>query len=323
MSDSTEYLRLKYPQIIGQKSALKKLDFFTEIQSSNGYFPFVLMVGSRGSGKTETAASVSKHLFDKTENTIRKSIKINCSTIESVSSFFTEIVDIYCLSGEINLIMDEFHSIASVKNLVDTFLTIFDTNNDINLIPRNGQNYQFDKSKISWICLTSEPHLLPETLISRMEVINLEMLSLEDLTGIIKKNLQDIQIQDEQLLTDIASVSRANGRESFKLAENIKMNLKISNKNTLTKEDWEKVKSKLGIRKFGLNNTEFKILKFLQSHSDGASLSKISSSLQLTQESCRLGFERFLLGNDFIQIEAGRGRVLTKKGYEYLSEVKE
>ncbi len=312
----------KYPTIVGQTSVLKKLNFFSEIQNSTGFFPPVLLTGSRGAGKNSIATALIRNIKTAETKSEKQAVEINSSSIESLDDFYNNIVDILIVGKEISLIMDEFHAISKVPDLLDTFLTIFNTNNLVNTIKRNGLDYAFDKSKISWICLTSEPHLLPETLLSRLEVIQLEALTQDELAEIIQKNLNGIEAEKETI-ADVASVARNNGRESFKLAENIYNHLKRQGKRRLTKEEWLDIKSQLGVRKFGINNVELKIMQYLQKHPQGVSLSKLSSALMLTADSTRLGFERFLLGNDFIAIEAGKGRTLTSKGKLYLEEVKD
>jgi len=312
-------LQSKYPNIVGQTSVLNKLDFFVEIQNKTGFFPFVLFAGQRGSGKNTLSVDLSNQLKNPENSKIKPCFEINSATIEKIDDFYA-VLDSYVVNkNHVTLIFDEFHAISKVDGLIDIFLSIFNTNNQINKISRNGLDYSIDKNKISFICMTSEPQMLPETLLSRMEIIQLEQLSLNELSAIIKKNLKEISAPEE-VLNSVASVSRNNGRESFKLAENIYKHLKNKNKNTLLEEDWNEIKQKLGIRKHGINNIEFNILKFLNANPNGVSLSRLSSAMQLTADSCRLNFERFLLGNDFIEISAGKGRQLTHKGKQYINQ---
>jgi Holliday junction resolvasome RuvABC ATP-dependent DNA helicase subunit len=148
-------------------------------------------------------------------------------------------------------------------------------------------------------------------------------LSINDLAKIVEKRLTGINIENGELLLEVANVSRGNGRESYKLASNIYGHLEKNKKNTFKYEDWNEIKKSLGIRKGGINNIEYRIMKYLQGKHNGASLSKLSSALQLTSEACRLGFERHLLGNDYIEVVNAKGRVLSKRGRDYLAEVLE
>ena len=313
-----------FPTVVGQKSLLTKLKFFIDIQHDTGVLPPILITGQRGGGKNTLADAIIKNLYSlKDKSKSKRAIEFNCSAIKTADQFFQEIVDIYLVNTDITIILDEIHSWDGT-DLIDIFLSIWNTKEGtINHYIHNGIDYVFDLSRISWICLTSEPNKIPETLITRLEVFQLEELSLNDLAKIIQKRLHGINIQSEELLKEVASVTRGNGRESYKLASNIYNHLKKNHQNEFTEKDWFDIKGQLGIRKHGINNIEYRILKYLYDKHDGVSLSKLSSALQLTSDSCRLGFERHLLGNDFIEVVAPKGRLLTLKGRKYLEEVKE
>ncbi len=313
-----------FPNVVGQKSLLNKLKFFIDIQNVDGVLPPILITGQRGAGKNTLGEAIVKKLYpvhDKTKS--KMAIELNCSSIKTADQFFKEIVDIYLVDKDITVILDEIHAWDGT-DLIDVFLSIWNTKqNPISKYLHRGTDYTFDLSRISWIALTSEPNKLPETIISRLEVFQLEELSLDDLAKIIQKRLDGIKIENYELIKEVASVTRKNGRESYKLGSNIYNHLKKNDKNTFGYEDWKEIKGQLGIRKYGINNIEYRILSYLKDKKDGASLSKLSSALQLTSDACRLGFERYLLGNDFLEVVNAKGRILSKKGRDYLEEVKE
>ncbi len=313
-----------FPNVVGQKSLLNKLKFFIDIQNVDGVLPPILITGQRGAGKNTLGEAIVKKLYpvhDKTKS--KMAIELNCSSIKTADQFFKEIVDIYLVDKDITVILDEIHAWDGT-DLIDVFLSIWNTKqNPISKYLHGGTDYTFDLSRISWIALTSEPNKLPETIISRLEVFQLEELSLDDLAKIIQKRLDGIKIENYELIKEVASVTRKNGRESYKLGSNIYNHLKKNDKNTFGYEDWKEIKGQLGIRKYGINNIEYRILSYLKDKKDGASLSKLSSALQLTSDACRLGFERYLLGNDFLEVVNAKGRILSKKGRDYLEEVKE
>lgn len=315
-------LQKMFPTVVGQRSLLNKLKFFIDIQNSNGVFPPILISGQLGAGKNTLASAILKNLKPKGNAKQNKTaIELNCSSIKTASQFFDEIVNVYLINKDITVILDEVHSWEGT-DLIDVFLSIWNTKKGhINEYIHEGNTYSFDMSRISWICLTSEPNKLPDTLISRLEVFQLEELSLDDLSDIIAKRLDDIKPENKDLLLEVASVSRNNGRESYKLASNIYSYLKRNNKNQFTFNDWKDIKYKLGIRKGGINNIEYRVLQYLKDKPNGVSLSKLSSALQLTHSACRLGYERYLLGQDLINVVNAKGRVISKKGLDYLREV--
>lgn len=313
-----------FPSVVGQKTLLNKLKFFLDIQNVTGILPPILITGQRGGGKNTLGNAIIRNLYSLKDKTKHKTaIEINCSSIKTANQFFEEIVDVYLVDKDVTLILDEIHAWEGT-DLIDVFLSIWNTKNgQVNQYIHNGNTYIMDLRRISWIALTSEANKLPETIISRLEVFQLEELSLDDLSRIVLKNLNEIKVTNNELIKEVASTCRRNGRESYKLANNIYSHLKKNKKDTFDYEDWHEIRKSLNIRPLGVNNIEYRILTYLSKHNNGVSLSKLSSALQMTSDATRLGFERYLLGNDFLEVVNAKGRILTKKGRDYLTEVKE
>lgn len=310
-----------FPGVVGQNKVLDRARFFIHEQNRSGYFAPLLITGGFGGGKNTIAKAISAQLKNN-KGEIKPAIEINCSSISSLSQFFDDVVLPYLAGSEgITLILDEIHSINNVSKLLDALLTIWNTDNNVNNYMYGGQSYIFDLNKISFICMTTDCHLLPQALRSRMEILQLEELNLDDLSLIIKKQIKDIDI-DYNVLKNIASYGRGNGRESFKLGRIINHFSVHNNIKSFTSNDWEKLKNQLSIRKDGINNIEYRIMKFLNNYGD-STLTKLASALNLNASATRLGFESYILANGYIEILSPRGRRLTLKGKEYLKEVKD
>lgn len=307
-----------FPDVVGQRMALKRLKFIAEFQNKTGIFSPLMITGSRGSGKNKLSLSLAKTLKPTNSKDKHKNIiEVNCASIESEAEFFDQIVNRYISGGaEVSIILDEFHALSKTR-LIDAFLSIWNIQDGyITKYLYGGVEYLFDISKVSWIILTSEPNEIPETLLSRLEIIQLEDLSVRDLSKIIQRNLGDISLEDG-LAEKIASYGRGNGRESFKLSRRIKEYLSVNDKKELTAADWQDIKAQLNLREMGISNVEHKILRYLRDNGD-SSLTKLSSGLQLTGAATRGAFERYLLANNLIAIETGRGRCITNAGRRLL-----
>lgn len=305
-----------FPNIVGQKSVLSKLKFFVELQQNTDIIPPILLTGARGCGKNSIAKQLCRNILSNGET--RPAIEVNCCSLKKESDFFEQVVNPYILNKNATIILDEFHAVKGTE-LTEMFLSILNPNDDyLNKYIYNGSEYSFDFRKIAFVFLTSEPDALPETLLSRLEVIQLEELNLQDLARIIQRNLRDIRA-DHKLLEEVASMARDNGRESQKLGQNIYRFLNKQKRKEFTYKDWIYIKNHLGIRKMGINNIEYKILKYLK-HNGNSSLTKLSSALQLTTGATRRHFETFLLSKGLIEIGAPKGRSLSALGHKYLDE---
>lgn len=319
--EESKSLHKLFPGVIGQTQNLKKLSFLAEIQNNSGYLSPILISGQLGSGKNCLATAFCRNLinFD-TKEKPKFTFEVNCPSIESLDDFFQSIVIPRVINNQVAVILDEFHCLQKSK-IIDCLLGIWNTENYINQYTYNNQLYNFDSRMVSWICLSSEPHVFPKTLISRMETVELEELKIDELAQIVGKKLKHIHYSPE-LLLKVASYGRNNGRVCYTLGEKISQYLNSNKKKYLSEEDWIYVKSHLGLRKNGIQNIEYRVMQYLKKNGN-ASLSKLSSALQLTSDSCRKGFETFLLGNGYIEILPQKGRRLTKLGQEYMDEVKE
>ena len=178
-----------FPSVVGQKTLLNKLKFFLDIQNVTGILPPILITGQRGGGKNTLGNAIIRNLYSLKDKTKHKTaIEINCSSIKTANQFFEEIVDVYLVDKDVTLILDEIHAWEGT-DLIDVFLSIWNTKNgQVNQYIHNGNTYIMDLRRISWIALTSEANKLPETIISRLEVFQLEELSLDDLSRIVLKN---------------------------------------------------------------------------------------------------------------------------------------
>lgn len=310
----------RFPGVWGQERILKRLSFLLDIQNNSGFLPPILITGQLGAGKNILGNALCRNLLGPEKNHPKKAILINCSTFENLNDFFDNLILPHVIDREVSIILDEIHCLHGT-NIIDALLSIWNSDEYINYYTYNNIIYSFDLRRISWIALTSEPHLLPKTLKSRMEIMELEELKLNDLARIVNKKLKDFEIENQDLLLDIASYGRKNGREAFRLGQMISEFLKNSNKNRLTYDDWRYVKNQLGILPDGISTMELRIMNYLKQNGP-STLTKLSSALQLTSNATRQGFEGYLLANNYLEI-IPKGRQLTYKGAKYLEEVQE
>lgn len=303
----------RFDSIIGQKGVKNKLNFYLDIHEKSHISPNFLFVASRGSGKTTLAKEYARNLKKRDGSKHKPLIEINCATIGSSTSFFNEIYVPAIANKEITVLFDEASEIP--KSLQINFLSLFNPN-PLNRNTLNLPDYsvEFDFSQQSFIFCTTEPQLIFHALLDRLERIDFEDYSAEELSEIIKRSA-GCKFEGE-VLNELSSCLRGNARQAQIMANKIESYLKTKSENIFTKEDWKTLKQKLSILPLGLNQTELRVLQTLKAKTE-MTLTNLSAVTGMTRSSLQKDFEIWLLKNNLIQI-VEKGRMLTVKGHEYL-----
>lgn len=303
----------RFDSIIGQKGVKNKLNFYLDIHEKSHISPNFLFVASRGSGKTTLAKEYARNLKKRDGSKNKPLIEINCATIGSSTSFFNEIYVPAIANKEITVLFDEASEIP--KSLQINFLSLFNPN-PLNRNTLNLPDYsvEFDFSQQSFIFCTTEPQLIFHALLDRLERIDFEDYSAEELSEIIKRSA-GCKFEGE-VLNELSSCLRGNARQAQIMANKIESYLKTKSENVFTKEDWKTLKQKLSILPLGLNQTELRVLQTLKAKTE-MTLTNLSAVTGMTRSSLQKDFEIWLLKNNLIQI-VEKGRMLTVKGHEYL-----
>jgi Holliday junction resolvasome RuvABC ATP-dependent DNA helicase subunit len=301
-----------FDNIVGQEGAKRKLAFYIQNYRKVGRIPHLLFVAEKGCGKTTMAKAVGQALR-------KYFIVINCSTIKDLSDFFQNYVKRYMFESgtktpkQFTIVFDEASEIP--KDLTMALLTILNPNaKGQNIFNFEGVNYVFDFTKHSFLFATTEPQRIFHALMDRVERVDLEPYSTEDLATIIRSTVK-AYISDETI-TQIATVLRGNPRAAQKMADIINDRVVTSGIKELTPKHWESIKYTLDIKPLGVNNTELQILKILSEYSV-VKLSHLAARMGMTVSAVQRHFENFLIRNGLIQVQPN-GRSLTSKGREYI-----
>ena len=309
-----------FADIVGQDSTKRKLGFFLQCHRNTGIIPTLLFTASKGSGKTFLANAFRKGLIRREGELAGQKaklfIEVNCSTIKSIKQFFSSLVIPHINDKEVTILFDEASELPT--DVSNALLTILAPN------PNNKTTFSFDEyvvdfdfSRQSFIFATSEPHRLHHALKDRMERVDLEAYSANQLEQIVRHNLKDVAFEPSAL-SEIASVLRGNARSAQKMANHIRSFLGASK--TFLYEEWAEMKCQLGINKLGLTPTEIQILQTLQQHPH-TSLTRLSAVTGLTKEALMRDAELYLQNLDLMEI-TNSGRSLTAKGHQYLKSLK-
>jgi len=222
-----------------------------------------------------------------------------------------------CFCKEITILFDEASEIPIAVRMA--LLTILNPNRENrNEFTYDDVTIEFDFKKVTFLFATTEAHKIFHALIDRLERIDLEEYSNDDLAMIVQKNV-DAPI-DRDAMEEVKKVLRGNARKATQMANHICLYLSSCNKQAFMMRDWVDFKNKLGINALGLTPMEIKILKIL-SEKSLTTLTNLSAKTQMSRQSLQRDTENYLQKLNLMEI-AATGRKITSQGKQYLESLK-
>ena len=304
----------EFPDIIGQSNAKRVLDFFCNGFKQTSIMPHLMFVAPKGCGKTTMAKATARRL--KAINNDKRYFEINCSTIKNVKQFFNQLVIPYMQDRDATILFDECSEIP--KDVSMALLTILNPNPD-NQTSFTLEDYtvDFDFRRLSFMFATTETQSVFHALMDRLERVDLEEYTLDEMGKIVKLNL-DLDIEPKAL-EEIASVLRGNARAAQKMAQKIESYCKQNHIRRFAYSDWQKLGKILSIYPLGLNITEIILLNILKDNKD-CSLTNLSAKTGISKQAVQRDFEIYLQKHSLMDITTA-GRNITAKGMEYLKKL--
>ena len=303
-----------FPDIVGQSNAKRVLDFFCRGFEKTSIIPHLMFVAPKGCGKTTMAKATARRL--KEINSDKKYFEINCSTIKNVKQFFNQLVIPFMQDRDATILFDECSEIP--KDVTMALLTI------LNPYPENQPSFSyedytvdFDFRRLSFMFATTETQSVFHALMDRLERVDLEEYTLEEMGKIVKLNLE-IDIEPKAL-EDIASVLRGNARAGQKMAQKIESYCEQYDKKVFKNSDWQELSRILSIYPLGLNITEILLLNILKDNKD-CSLTNLAAKTGISKQAVQRDFEIYLQKHSLMDITTA-GRNITAFGLEYLKKL--
>ena len=174
--------------------------------------------------------------------------------------------------------------------------------------------------KINVIFATTDSYRMFAPLLNRCEEVYLYPYSNIESYCIVRFYSRPVEIWDSIDTEEIAYVARNRARNGFKLAQNIKRIASISeHKHMLMPEDWERLKSVLGLYPLGLKQNEVNLIKVIR---DLQPVSSANLAIRLMVNENNIKEELELRPRELGLIQStNRGRILTEKGKDYLNNL--
>ena len=306
-----------FPAIIGQEAAKRKLKFYIEGFEATSICPHLLFVAPKGAGKTTLAKAFARNLKDRHEDKPKRFLEINCATIKNLKQFMNEIVVTHMIDRDATILFDEASELP--KSVTMALLTILNPNKD-NMTTFSYEDYTFDCDfrRLSFLFATTESHQIFHALLDRMDRVDLEEYSHDDLSKIMEISIEKIKFKSD-VLAHIAPTLRGNARAAQKLSQKIDIYCGRKGSSEFDNDDWMKLKRTLDILPLGLTRIELSLLRYL-SHGPRR-LTNLSAKMGMTKAALQRDMEMYLQKMELIEILPA-GRALTGIGQEYLQDFK-
>ncbi len=309
----------RFPNIVGQEIAKRKLNFHMDNFEATDIIPHLLFIAPKGCGKTTLAKAAAQNLLDRESGKPKTFLEINCSTLKSVSQFINQVVVPHISNREVTVLFDEASELP--KSITMMLLTVLNPNPE-NRTTFSFEDYvmDFDYRRQSFMFATTEAHKLFHALVDRCDRIDLEEYTMSELAQIIRYNVKMIELDcEEDVLMDIAPILRGNARAAQKMANNMKNYLLRTKGKKFNAKDWKALKHALGILPLGISRIELQILRALAQKKE-SSLTNLSAKTGLTVQCIRQDFELYIQKHNLMEITTG-GRSLTSVGHKYLEDL--
>jgi len=308
MNNSYE-INTAFDGFIGQNHIKKQLGFYLDAYKATNITPFLMFNGAKGLGKTEFAKAFAKELK-------KPLLEVNCSTIKNSEQFFEQVFMPVIMDSDITVLFDEAHALP--KELVMSFLTIFNVEGvSKKHFQWRENNFEFNFERQTFIFATTEPDKLFAPFKDRLTIIDFKPYHSDELGAILLKSLDWVKFEDN-VIADISFTLRGNARSAIKRSKEIEMYCDANKVSIFGAKEWNKLKDLVGIKSYGLTNTEVEVLNILKSRGD-CTLGMLSAVTGLSRTSIQRDAEIHLLRLGFMKID--NTRKITDLGIRALAKI--
>ena len=245
-----------FPHVIGQYPTKRKFDFYIKAFEKTGIVPNIMLTAPKGAGKTMLARAFARNLIMPSTMEPKRFLELNCATIKNLKHFIEMIMIPHLQNTDVTVLFDECHMLP--KDVTMALLTMTNPNKDnYNVFSYDGVDIEIDFKKITFLFATTEPQEVFHALIDRMERIDLDDYSYDELAQIMMLNTEKIKFSGDIVSKHIAPALRGNGRAAQKMATNIKNYVAQYNTRTFKLSDWQSLCNTLDIMPHGLNTVSY------------------------------------------------------------------
>ena len=297
---------------IGQQNAKENLKVFIEAAKLRGEpLDHVLFYGPPGLGKTTLAGIIA--------NELGVDIKITSGPAIGRAGDLAAILT--NLNENDVLFIDEIHRLnRSVEEVLYSAMEDYAIDIIIGKGP-SARSIRLDLSKFTLIGATTRAGSLSAPLRDRFGVLSkFEMYTLEELTEIIKRSAQILEIgADEDAVLEMAKRSRGTPRIPNRILKRVRDFSQVKGEGFITREITEEALNALGIDQMGLERLDREILNALIDRFNGGpvGIDTIAASIGEERVTIEDAYEPYLLQIGFLS-RTQKGRMVTPLAYKHL-----
>jgi len=278
-----------------------------------------MFIAPKGAGKTTLAKAMAANLMSSEDSSKPKTfLEINCSTLKNVKQLFNQIFVPHVAPKEVTVLFDECSELP--RDITMALLTVLNPNAE-NKTSFSYDDYtiDFDFSLHTFMFATTEGQSIFPPLMDRMERVDLQEYSEDELGKIVRVGMDDYKLTDEAV-AEIATTLRGNPRAAAKCRDKITGYCDGNQIKVFTLDHWRDLCGKYHILPLGLLNKELELLRIL-SRKSGTRLTELAAITCLSKGSIQKDYELFLMKQGLMEIGKNSERALTVKGREYLQKL--
>ena len=196
MTTTTTTRSTCFLMLLGNILQSVNLSFISKAFERTGVVPNMMLTAPKGAGKTMLARAFARNLILPDTMQPKKYIELNCATIKNLRQFVEMIMIPYMQNNDATFLFDECHMLP--KDVTMALLTITNPNkNNFNTFSYEGSDIDIDFRKLTFLFATTEPQEVFHALIDRMERIDLDDYSYDELGQILLLNTDRIKFSGD------------------------------------------------------------------------------------------------------------------------------
>ncbi|MCL4392861.1 Holliday junction branch migration DNA helicase RuvB [Patescibacteria group bacterium] len=302
----------KFSDVIGRENEKKSLSILIDSARQRGEaIEHLLFYGPPGLGKTSLSYVIANELGVDIKVTSGPAIERGGDLAAILSN----------LTDHSVLFIDEIHRLnRNVEEILYPAMEDFVLDIIVGVGP-SAKSVRIDLPHFTIIGATTRLGLLSSPLRDRFGAIfRLDFYSVEDISNIIKRssNILGIKIDDDAI-SEIAKRSRGTARIANRLLRRVRDYAQVYKIKRITKDVTIVALKTHNIDKMGLDEMDLKILNIIIKNFNGGpvGISSIATALSEDIDTIEEVSEPYLIQEGLIK-RTSKGRVATKKAYEYL-----
>ncbi|AOG60547.1 Holliday junction DNA helicase RuvB [Spiroplasma helicoides] len=302
-----------FDNYIGQSNIIKNLKIYIKsCIKRKSVLDHLLFYGPSGLGKTSLAYLISLEMN-------KKIYVLNGTSLQKPSDIISPLTTLK--EGEI-LFIDEIHAIS--REVFEVLYPVLEDNNLSIIIGKdyNSKVVNINLPKFTLIGATTELNKLTNPFINRFPInFYFQGYSNEEIAKIIEINAPRLNLElNKNVLSFIAIHCKNNPRIAINVLKRLNDYIVIENPKIIDIEYICKVLKSLNIYKYGITAQDIFYLKILKENKI-IGLESIKQIMNTQTSTIINNIEPNLLFNNLI-VKTNKGRSITKKGEDFLNEIK-